>query len=232
MKFHTLALTAFSAAASVAVSAATAAAAPDTTAPVISYHAAAVGDSVVVTLQDGTFGLAADQRSVTVRDGLGQALDALPLAAEVDGRQLPIRPEISADARTLTLVPDVTGLVRASVQPVASPVENQLAMNDLINAVSISTSVGSLIGTAVGAVAGVGIGLAVAGASCLVLSLGCVVAVLPIVTVAGAVGGLTGLVLAGGPSAAVAAYNYVTTLNAAPGTSQYGQYATGANHGG
>ncbi|MTE17555.1 hypothetical protein GLP40_33090 [Nocardia sp. CT2-14] len=163
-------------------------------------------------------------------DALGHVLDTLPLAAEVDGRQLPIRPEISGDARTLTLVPDVSGLDRTSVRPVASPLENQLAMNDLINTVSISTSVGSLIGTAIGAVAGVGVGLALAGASCLVISLGCVVAVLPIVTLVGAAGGLTGLVLAGGPSAAVAAYNYVTTLNAAPGTSQYGQYAAGANH--
>lgn len=230
MKFHALALTAFSAAASVTISAATAAAAPDTTAAAPSYHASVVGDSVVTTLQDGTFGLAADQRSVAVHDVAGQVLDTLPLTAEVDGRQVPIRPEISADARTLTLIPDISGLDRTSVRPVASPLENQLAMNDLINAVSISTSVGSLIGTAIGAVAGVGIGFALAGASCLVLSIGCVVAVLPIVTLVGAAGGLAGLVLAGGPGAAVAAYNYFTTLNAAPGASQYSQYAVGANH--
>ncbi|MTE15293.1 ammonium transporter, partial [Nocardia sp. CT2-14] len=103
MKFHTFALTAFSAVTSVAISAATAAATPDATAPAISYHAFAAGDSVVTTLRDGTFELAADQRSVTVSDALGHVLDTLPLAAEVDGRQLPIRPEISGDARTLTL---------------------------------------------------------------------------------------------------------------------------------
>ncbi|MTE14604.1 ammonium transporter, partial [Nocardia sp. CT2-14] len=103
MKLHTLALTAFSAAAAVTVSAATAAAAPETAAAPVSYHAAMVGDSVFATLRDGTFELAADRRSVTVSDALGHVLDTLPLAAEVDGRQLPIRPEISGDARTLTL---------------------------------------------------------------------------------------------------------------------------------
>ncbi|WP_280236137.1 hypothetical protein [Nocardia cyriacigeorgica] len=223
MSSRVVAVAAMCAAITCATGSATAAANPGTAVAPVSYRTGQVGDAVAVTLDGGVFALSADQRSVAVRDAAGTVLDTVPLTAELDGAPVPIRQQISADARTLTLTPDLTDISRASVRPVASPVENQLAMNDLINAVSLSMSVGSLIGTAIGAVAGVGIGVAVAGASCLVLSLGCVVAVLPIVTLAGAAGGIAGLVVAGGPTAAVAAYNYLTTLHAAPGTSVYAE---------
>ncbi|WP_218719027.1 MULTISPECIES: hypothetical protein [Nocardia] len=203
-----------------------AAAAPETTSPV-TYHASVVGGSVITTLENGTFTLAPDSRTVTIRDTAARDLESLPLAATVDGAHLPIRPYISADGRQLTLVPDTTALLPHPAQPIASPIENQLAMNDLINSVSIGTSVGSLIGTAIGAVIGIGAGFALAGASCLALSIGCVVAALPIITLVGGVGALAGVVLGGGSTAAFALYEYLTTLNAAPGTSKYGEYAQG-----
>lgn len=230
MRIRTSTGIAIAAAACVTVAAATAAAEPESVAaPPVSYHTEVAGASIVTELAGGTFASTVDQRSIEVRDAAGRALDTLPLTAAIDGVSLPLHQSISPDGRTLTLTPDLSGADRTTVRPVASPVENQLAMNDLINSVSISTSIGSLIGTAIGAVAGIGVGLAVAGASCLVLSLGCVVAVLPIVTLVGAAGGLTGLVLAGGPTAAVAAFNYFTTLNAAPGASIYAQQVPGAN---
>ncbi|MFJ9368755.1 ammonium transporter [Nocardia sp. NPDC101769] len=220
-------LTAAVLAASVVSSAATAAAAPAGAVPAVGYHANLVDGAVVTTLDNGVFTLTGDQRSVDIRDAAGQVLDALPLSFTLDGQHLPLRQQITDDGRTLRLVPDVTGLDRSALKPVASPVENQLAMNDLINAVSLGTSIGSLVGTAVGAVAGIGVGIALAGASCLVLSLGCVVTVLPIVSMVAAAGGLVGLVAGGGPSAAAAAFDYFSTLRAAPGQSKYGQYAQG-----
>ncbi|MGV9662871.1 ammonium transporter [Nocardia niigatensis] len=222
MSIRRATLTAAVLAASVVTSTATATAAPDTTTPPpVAFRANLVGDAVVTTLADGVFALTGDQQSVAVRDAAGQTLDALPLAFTLDGQRLPIRQQITDDGHTLRLVPDLAGLDRAVLKPVAAPLENQLAMNDLINAVSLGTSIGSLVGTAIGAVAGIGVGVALAGASCLVLTLGCVVTVLPIISLVGAAGGLAGLVLAGGPTAVAAAFDYWTTLRAEPGQSKY-----------
>ncbi|MFE3105669.1 hypothetical protein ACFROC_34995 [Nocardia tengchongensis] len=213
--------------AGMAVTAATANAAPEQSVSPVGYHAALSEGTVVVTLDHGSFAAAAGD-AVGIRDEAGAVLDSLPLIYTVDGQRLSIREQLSGDGRTLRLTPDASTLDRTALHPVsggltsvASPLENQLAMNDMINSVSIGTSVGSLIGTAVGAVIGIGVGFTLAGASCLVLSLGCVIAVMPIVTMVGGVGGLAGLVIGGGPAAAYAVYQYVTALNAAPGQSIY-----------
>ncbi|MFE3262349.1 hypothetical protein ACFXPS_43970 [Nocardia sp. NPDC059091] len=198
----------------------TAVADPPEPAPV-TYQSVLTGDSVVTTLTNGTFALSGDGSSVAVRDASGRSMDSLPTVASLDGRQFTIRQDISTDGRVLTSTPDAEAVARQEIHPIASPLENQLAMNDLINSVSIGTSVGSLVGTAVGAVIGIGVGVAMAGASCAVLSIGCVVTVLPIVSMVGAVGGLAGLVIGGGPTAAAALFEYVTVLRTAPGASKY-----------
>lgn len=222
MKNRHAGLVAAIAAAGITVATATAHATPaPPAAPQVSYQATLSGNTVVVDLEHGTFVRAEEKNSVGIRDAAGTVLDTLPLSYTIDEQQLPIREQISADGRTLRLTPDLTAVDRSTLRPVASPLENQLAMNDLINTVSVSTSIGSLIGTAIGATLGIGVGFALAGASCLVLSLGCVVAVLPIVSLAAGVGGIAGLVIAGAPSVAFALYQYVTTLNAAPGESIY-----------
>ncbi|MBV7706712.1 hypothetical protein [Nocardia nova] len=197
-------------------------AAADPAPAVVAYRAASTDTgSVTVELTNGRFAVDPDGTAVTVRDDEGRVLDALPLAYAIGDQHMPIHARIGGDATTLTLTPETAGLRRDAPTPVASPLENQLAMNDLVNAVSIGTSVGALIGTAVGAVLGIGLGIALAGASCAVLSVGCVVAVLPIVSLAGAAGGVAGLVLGGGPATAAGLYRYVTTLLAPPGTSEY-----------
>ncbi|MGW3281437.1 hypothetical protein [Nocardia rhamnosiphila] len=207
--------------------AATAYADPDRPAPVVSYRAALVERSVVTTLDHGTFARTDAGDSIAIRNTAAEIVDTLPLTYSLDGQALPLRRQISGDGRTLTITPDSTGLDRAALRPVASPLENQLAMNDLINAVSISTSLGTLVGTALGAIAGVGVGIALSGATCVALSLGCVVAVLPIMSLAAAAGGITGLILAGGPTSVAAAFDYFTTLNAPPGTSKYAEHTQG-----
>ncbi|MFJ9371235.1 hypothetical protein ACIRRA_43480 [Nocardia sp. NPDC101769] len=197
---------------------------PDAAPTPVGYHALVDGGDVVATLDNGSFADSGDGQAVLVRNAADVALDSVPLSYSLDGSRHPITRQISADGRSLRLTPDTSHVNLAALEPVASPVENQLAMNDLINSVSIGTSVGSLIGTAIGATVGVGIGFALAGASCVVLSLGCVVAVLPIVALAGGVGGLVGLTLGGAPTTAFALYEYVRTLQSAPGQSKYGDY--------
>ncbi|MFE3229684.1 hypothetical protein [Nocardia sp. NPDC059228] len=206
---------------SVSASATPPAAAPT---PAVSYSAQPTGDSVTTTLDGGTFALSPEGTSVLIRDVAGQILDALPSALRWDGRQIGIDQRISADGRSLVSTPDWDALRHQDIRPVAAPLENQLAMNDLINSVSIGTSIGSLIGTAIGAVIGVGVGFAVAGASCLVLTLGCALVVLPVVTLVGGVGGLVGLAVGGGPTTAAALFDYFTVLRANPGESKYAPY--------
>ncbi|MEV6659676.1 ammonium transporter [Nocardia fluminea] len=199
----------------------TAHAQPQPSPSTVTYRADIVDGDVLTTLDGGTFALASDRDVVEIRDTAGTVLDALPLGFRVDGQQLGIEEQISADGTTLRLRPQLDTIDHAALKPVASPVENQLAMNDLINSVSIGTSIGSLIGTAVGAVLGIGVGIAMAGVSCLVLTLGCIVTILPTIGLTGAIGALAGSVLVGGPTAAVALYEYITTLNTAPGQSKF-----------
>ncbi|MGW4123408.1 hypothetical protein [Nocardia sp. NPDC004711] len=206
---------------SVSASAAPPAAAPT---PAVSYSAEPTGDSVTTTLDGGTFALSPDGTSVLIRDVAGQILDELPSAFRLDGQRIGIDQRISADGRSLVSTPDWDAVRHRDIRPVAAPLENQLAMNDLINSVSIGTSIGSLIGTAIGAVVGVGVGFAVAGASCVVLTLGCALVVLPVVTLMGGVGGLVGLAVGGGPTAAAALFDYFTVLRANPGESKYAPY--------
>ncbi|NKY43716.1 hypothetical protein [Nocardia cerradoensis] len=187
----------------------------------VHYDARIEDKTVVATLADGgTFVAAGD--SISVRDAAGRTLESLPLSFSFDGERRPIRQEISADGSTLRLTPDVAGLVvRPQVKAVATPLENQLAMNDLINAAAFGLTIGSLVGTVIGTVLGAGVGFVLAGASCVVLSLGCVVAVLPIMALVAGVGGIIGLDIGGAGGVIPAALNYVNTLNAPPGQSIY-----------
>ena len=188
----------------------------------VGYHATADESGVVtVELTHGTFAADPAGTVVAVRDRAGRVLDTLPLAYEVGSRRMPIRERIGTEGTTLTLTPETAGLDRNALGTVASPLENQLALNDLVSTVSIGTSVGALVGTAVGAALGIGVGIALAGATCVVISVACVLAVLPIVSLAGGVGGIGGLVLGGGPSAAYGVYRYIQTITAPPGASEY-----------
>ncbi|MFE3054480.1 hypothetical protein [Nocardia sp. NPDC059239] len=227
MKPSRYVLTALMAAASIELATATVVHADPAPAPApapVHYRAGVDGTDIVATLDQGSFADSGDGHAVTVRDAAAQTLDTIPLSYTLADAAHAIRRQISPDGRTLRLTPDASGIDATALKPVASPVENQLAMNDLINSVSIGTSIGSLVGTVIGATVGIGIGFALAGASCVVLSLGCVVAVLPIVALVGGIGGIAGLAVGGGPTAAYSLYQYVQTLQAAPGTSQYGDY--------
>jgi hypothetical protein len=185
--------------------------------PPAHFHAGIDGASVVATTDDGTFTADNTAAVVDLRDARGAVTDTTPMALALDGHRYPITATISADGRTVRLTPHLP----AAVKPVASPLENQLAMNDLINSASFGMSVGTLLGTVVGAVIGIGAGLAVSAAACLVISIGCVLAVVPIVTLLGATGGLAGLLLGGGGGVVAGMWNYYSTMTAAPGHSKY-----------
>ncbi|WP_019929585.1 hypothetical protein [Nocardia sp. BMG111209] len=189
----------------------------------VHYQARIVDRSVVATLTDGaTFVDRPDTKTIAIRNTAGQVLESVPTSFVIGDRHFPVATEISADGGTLRLTPQVDGVAAAAAAaPVASPLENQLAMNDALNLLSAGLGIGSLVGTIVGTVIGAGMGLAVAGATCLVISIGCLLTVFPEVALGATIGGIAGINIAGVGSGLGAAWTYVQTMLAAPGQSIY-----------
>ncbi|MEV6138989.1 hypothetical protein AB0L63_23570 [Nocardia sp. NPDC051990] len=205
---------------------ASATATPAEAAAAAHYQAVVQDASVLATIDSGTFTVDNDAAVAALRDADGAVLDTVPLSYALDGQRHRIDALVSDGGRSLRLTPQLPA-ARPAAQPIASPLENQLAMNDLINAVSFGLSAGTLVGTIVGAVVGIGAGLAVSGAACVAISIGCVLAVVPIVTLLGGVGGLAGMALGGAPGLVSGLWNYFTTMNAAPGESRYASQLPG-----
>ncbi|WP_405498928.1 hypothetical protein [Nocardia sp. NBC_00511] len=174
------------------------------------YQASVVNGTVVTTLDAATFTLAEDRLSVLAHDSAGQLVLALPLAFELDGVAHPIRQQILDAGRTLVLTPD-------TVRPVASPMENQRALDDFagnLSKASLAATVGGfVVGALVGAVVGLG--------SCLVVGPGCLVTVPAAILAFAGGGGVAATLALGGGALAYGLWKYVTTLQAAPGNSEY-----------
>lgn len=170
-----------------------------------------------------------DAEFVAIKNGAGKVVDQLPLTFTLDGMKYPLRSEISTDKRMLKLTPvadktKATPVPKAPIRAkaIASEQENQAAQNNFMTQLGMATTVGSLVGTAIGAVLGIGLGVVFAGAMCLVPPfVQCIVTALPIVATAAGVGGIAGLILAGGPTLAAAGWDYFNTMQAAPGTTPY-----------
>ncbi|MEU6586908.1 hypothetical protein [Nocardia sp. NPDC046763] len=178
------------------------------------YSAAVVDGTVVTTLDDATFTLSADQRSVLAHDSAGQLVLALPLAFDLDGVVHPIRQQILDAGRTLVLTPD------SGLHPIASPRENQLALTDFagnMTKASLAATVGGfVIGALVGAVIGLG--------SCLIVGPGCLATVPAAILAFAGGGGLAATLTLGGAALAQGLWKYVTTLQAEPGQSEYADH--------
>ncbi|MGF6888649.1 hypothetical protein ABIA39_007829 [Nocardia sp. GAS34] len=215
-------VTASAIALSVAVDAQSASA--DPVAPAVNYRTDMSSGTVTTTIDAGGFVIVPDGRSVLIVDGGGNPIGQLPLAIGLADRKYEVRPHISADHRTLELSPDLTS-GRPLAQPIASPLENQLAADDALSKMAQAAAIGPLAGAAAGAI----LGVVVAVASCVVLTVGCLLAGLPIIGVFAGGGGLAGTILAGLAAAGQGAWNYFGTLATAPGESQYAQQGFGTN---
>ncbi|MEU1953499.1 hypothetical protein [Nocardia rhamnosiphila] len=202
-------------AALVAIGALTVTALPAHSQPVTApeFRTTVTGGSVVTQLTGATFAVGSDGRTVHILDPQGQLLTALPLTFQVNDQQFPIGQRISADGRTLTLDPDITAVHQARPAPVASPMENQLALNQLSGDLGRNLGVGGFAGTVIGAAVGAVLGLG----SCLVLGPACLAT---IGAFAGA-GGVAGLLIGGGAAVADAGWKYLLTIQAPPGQSPY-----------
>ncbi|MFE3026089.1 hypothetical protein [Nocardia tengchongensis] len=177
--------------------------------PTLAAHV--VGDSVVALADHALFAPGVDENTVEVRSLDGQPILALPADFLLDGQHHPIHYRIMAAGHALTLTPD-TGL-----RPVASPMEDQLALNDFAADMS-RVPLGGIAGTLLGALVGVAIGLG----SCLVVGPACLVTAPAAIGAFAGAGGVLGTLVAGGAALTDGLWKYLTTVQAAPGQSAYG----------
>ncbi|WP_040838803.1 hypothetical protein [Nocardia brevicatena] len=203
----------------------------------INYAVQMVGKTVVTTLQGGTFAIteqsaetpegqpiseAPKEKFVEVKDPHGNVVMSWPVDFKVGDISVPVTPVLKNDDKVLELTPQQTGVpvaqpvntVSLTAKPIASPSENQRAMQEFGTQFGLATSVGGFLGTAVGVVAGGLIGC-ILGLP--LLGVGCIPA-----AIAGAgIGGILGTVAVGGPTLAIAGMELLNTMQAAPGTSKW-----------
>ena len=159
MKFLRITALASFVVAAVAVGAGTSYAQPAPPSP-IGYEVNLVDKTIVTTLDNGRFDVAADQRSVDIADAAGNSVLTLPLSFAVSGIEHPYATTISDDGRVLELTPDLDP-AKASpspLRPTASLLENQRAQEAFATQFGIATAIGSFTGLVIGAVAGAVIG--------------------------------------------------------------------------
>lgn len=186
------------------------------------------------------------QQVIDIKDQAGNVALQMPIDFSIAGVQIPIKPVLEEDGTVLKLTPevpkdvDLTKPVAAApvaavddttvdqkspikadkpvlAQDIASPIEDQRAMNDFSTKLGLATGIGGLVGTAIGAAIG-----------CVVtLPVGCVPGLL---TGAG-VGGIVGTVAVGGPALIAAGVELVNTMQAADGTTKWSDAAMAAASG-
>ncbi|NUS44215.1 MAG: hypothetical protein HOQ24_11070 [Mycobacteriaceae bacterium] len=169
---------------------------------------------------------------VALKNDKGAVVEKLPLQYRFNNVFFPIKQEISADRRTVTLTPQmdpVSARLISSGQPakpmpqakaIASPEEDRLAQANFMNQLGVATTVGSLVGTAIGAVVGGIAGAVIALASCAAF-LACLIIGLPIFATFAGAGGIAGTIIAGGGALVAAGQDYVQTMQAPAGTTHY-----------
>ncbi|NKY85635.1 hypothetical protein [Nocardia veterana] len=188
----------------------------------IKYSVKLVDKTVVTTLQGGTFRLAQDEKSYAITDSHGATVVSLPTDVRVDEAQIPVKPVVKNNGTVLELTPQQTMTTDhpVAVRPIASPLENQRAMNEFSTQFGIATAVGGFVGTAIGVVVG-GITGCILGLP--LLAIGCIPA-----AIAGAgIGGILGTIAVGGPALGIAGMDLINTLQAPPGTTKWAEGANG-----
>ncbi|MGU3432683.1 ammonium transporter [Actinomycetes bacterium M1A6_2h] len=189
-------------------------AAPTAEQGAIKYEAKIEDKVVKTTVDGGIFKVTDDGKEVQLLDATGKTVLLLPLTFNLGNIEFPFETTITDEGRTINLFPNMmapTVVAPLAQNNVASPDENLKAQQAFTSQLGLATAVGGLTGTIIGA----GIGC-IAGGTPLVLPT-CLAGA---VTGAG-IGGVVGTIAAGGPTLVIAGIDYLNTLNAAPGTTQW-----------
>ncbi|SUA74114.1 Uncharacterised protein [Nocardia otitidiscaviarum] len=188
----------------------------------VSYSVKLVDKTIVATLKNGTFELTEvaveggepedKQTMVNVKDTQGATLISFPLAFDVAGSEVEVKSELKNEDSVLEVVPEAPadfqpGTQPLTVQPIASPMEDQRAMNSFSSQFGMATAIGGFVGTAIGAI------------------IGCIVTIpamcVPGLVAGAGIGGILGTIAVGGPTLIAAGLELIQTLQAAPGTTKW-----------
>ncbi|WP_431309374.1 hypothetical protein [Gordonia sesuvii] len=181
------------------VSTATAHGAPVSTAPSHLTSTSPGGTSITSVLQNASF-VARDANALTVIDDNGRTIDSVGLSIPLNGVQVPLRAEVSADRSTATLTPMISPEMRAAIAAGMHPASAQKdrAWNRMIWHINNGWNRGGGVATAVGAIVGLIVG-------CLVI-VGCIWGA----GVGAAIGAVVGI-NNGDPRAGQAILNWINT---------------------
>lgn len=202
----------------------------------VNYAVQLVEKTVVATLGGGTFSIVEKEQEPTatepgapeaapiaeaektevleIKDKAGDLIAAMPLEFTVNGVEIPVASEVKKDGTVVEITPTKpegldpgTTVLQPVAKPIASPSENQRAVNEFSSNFGIATAIGGFVGTAVGAVIG-----------CVVtLPAGCIPG---LITGAG-VGGILGTIAVGGPTLVAAGIELINALQAPDGTTKW-----------
>lgn len=167
---------------------------------------------VVTTVDAGLFRASDDDKSVVLEDNEGNEVLSLPLSFNLNGVEFPYGVEYTNEGRTVKLIPNLAAPIglepSALEQNVASPDENYKAQQNFASQLGLATAVGGLTGTIIGAALGA-IGFVAGPLGALTIPSGATL------------GGIIGTIVVGGPTLAIAGADFVNTLLAPPGTTQW-----------
>ncbi|MBJ8347599.1 ammonium transporter [Antrihabitans sp. YC2-6] len=187
---------------------------PGASAPdVINFETSIVDRTIVTTIDAGAFQVRPDGKTIDLLDPAGNSVVNLPLSFSVAGLPFPYLHDVSNGGQTLSLTPDIGPIdARMLAQPVASLLENQRSQDAFVTEFDEATAIGTVIGTALGLVAGCIIGIP------LVVTL---IGWLGACATGAWLGGMLGMVIAGGPTIVVAGMDVIQTYLAPPGTTKW-----------
>ncbi|MFI1917807.1 hypothetical protein [Nocardia sp. NPDC020380] len=189
--------------------------------PGIRYSLKVIDKTVVATLrgakfelgeQDGATPEAAKIPVANIKDETGATVVSMPLDYRVGDVPIPVTAIAKNDDTVLEITPTKPEGLQLSGQPgalesIASPEEDQKALNEFSSKLSVASQVGALVGGIIG------------------FAVGCV-ATIPLGCIPGGVagvpaGGIIGGLVAGGPTLIAVGIDLLNTWQAAPGTSKW-----------
>ncbi|MEC3916392.1 hypothetical protein [Nocardia sp. CDC160] len=189
--------------------------------PGIRYSLKVVDKSVVASVRGAKFVLN-EQDEMTpggakvwvaeIKDEGGATVVSMPLDYRVGDVRVPVTAVTKNDGSVLEITPTKPEGLRipdqtSAVKPIASPTEDQKALNEFSSKLSVAGQVGALVGGIVGFIAGCVVSIAI----------GCIPGGVAGVPAGGIIGGL----VAGGPTLVAAGIDLLNTWQAAPGTSKW-----------
>ncbi len=167
-----------------------------------SYVASTSADkqSIITTLTNATIAHQVSGNNLVVVNRHGDAISTIPLSTTLNGVNVPLRQQVSADRTRVTLTPDLTASARAAIAAGVHPAsaKKDQAWNSMVWHITNGWNRGGAIAAAVGALIGLVVG-------CLVI-LGCLWAA----AAGAAIGAVIGI-NNGDPYAAQSILNWLNT---------------------